>query len=120
MTSTMPKPVSSSGKAPFRPIDYAEPKVVRADRPDGSILLRSEHTLKPYKPSLVALFRSAVERRPDRLFIAERDASGAWAGLTYAEARKKVDAVAQALLDRGLSPERPVMVLSGNASITLC
>ena len=115
MTSTMPKPASSSGKAPFRPIVYAEPKVVREDRTDGSILLRSEHALKPYKPSLVALFRSAVQRRPDRLFIAERDASGAWAGLTYPQARKKVDAVAQALLDRGLSPERPVMALSGNA-----
>ena len=75
----------------------------------------ADHALKPYEPSLVALFRSAVERTPDRLFIAERDASGAWAGLTYAQARRKVDAVAQALLDRGLSPERPVMALSGNA-----
>jgi feruloyl-CoA synthase len=111
----MPKPAPSSGKAPFRPIYYAEPRVVREDRADGSIVLRSAHALKPYEPSLVALFRKAVEHAPDRLFIAERDASGAWAGLTYAQARRKVDAVAQALLDRGLSPERPVMALSGNA-----
>jgi feruloyl-CoA synthase len=89
--------------------------MIREDRADGSIVLRSAHALKPYEPSLVALFRSAVERAPDRLFIAERDASGAWAGLTFAQTRRKVDAVAQALLDRGLSPERPVMALSGNA-----
>jgi feruloyl-CoA synthase len=111
----MPKPAPSAGKAPFRPIFYAEPRVIREQRADGSIVLRSAHALTPYEPSLVALFRKAVERAPDRLFIAERDASGAWAGLTYAQARRKADAVAQALLDRGLSPERPVMALSGNA-----
>jgi feruloyl-CoA synthase len=111
----MPKPAPSSEKAPFRPIHFAEPIVSRDTRADGSILLRSGHALKPYVPSLVALFRSAVERRPDRNFILERDAAGAWAGFTYAQMRKKVDAVAQALLDRGLSPERPVMALSGNS-----
>ncbi|MET0444386.1 MAG: AMP-binding protein, partial [Pseudorhodoplanes sp.] len=115
MNSTLTRPAPALEKAPFRPIHYAEPIVSRETRADGSLLLRSGHALKPYMPSLVALFRSAVERRPDRNFILERDASGAWVGLTYAQMRKKVDAVAQALLERGLSPERPVMALSGNA-----
>ncbi len=115
MTSTMTKPAPSQEKAQFRPIHYAEPKVHRETRADGSILLRAQHVLQPYVPSLAALFRSAVERRPDRDFILERDASGAWAGPTYAQMREKVDAVAQALLDRGLSAERPVMALSGNS-----
>ena len=35
--------------------------------------------------------------------------------MSYAEARGQVDALAQALIERGLSPERPVMILSGNA-----
>jgi feruloyl-CoA synthase len=116
VTSTMPTPASSQEKAQFRPIHYAEPKVRREIRADGSILLRADHVLKPYIPSLVALFRSAVERRPDRDFLVERDASGAWAAITYAQMRKKVDAVAQGLLERGLSPDRPVMALSGNAA----
>jgi feruloyl-CoA synthase len=111
----MTKPAPSQEKAQFRPIHYAEPKVHRETRVDGSILLRAQHVLQPYVPSLAALFRSAVERRPDRDFILERDASGAWAGPTYAQMREKVDAVAQALLDRGLSAERPVMALSGNS-----
>lgn len=115
MTSTMQKPASSPRKAPFRAIQFAERKVVRETRPDGTILLRADHALKPYEPNLVTLFRSAVERRPDRDFLLERDASGAWSGLTYAQARDKVDAVAQSLLERGLSAERPVMALSGNA-----
>ena len=34
--------------------------------------------------------------------------------MTYAEARKKVRSLAQALLDRDLSAERPLVILSGN------
>ena len=51
---------------------------------------------------------------PARDFLAERDASGAWRRLTYAEASRQADAVAQALVDRGCGPERPLMILSGN------
>ena len=115
MNSTMSKSAAAAGKPPFRPIRYAEPRVSRENRADGSIVLRAEQALGVYEPSLAQLFRRAVETQPDRLLMAERDASGAWAGVTYAEARRKADAVAQALIDRGLSPERPVMALSGNA-----
>ena len=54
---------------------------------------------------------------PDRIFLAER--AGApegrgWRTLTYGEAHAQVRAVAQALLDRGLSPERPILILADN------
>jgi feruloyl-CoA synthase len=51
---------------------------------------------------------------PDRVFLAERTGDG-WREFTYADASSAADAVAQALLDRGLGPARPVMVLSGNS-----
>ena len=54
-------------------------------------------------------------RAPDRAFLVERDAAGAWVPLTYADARKRVRALAQALIDRGLSAERPLVILSGNS-----
>ncbi|MFN3350556.1 feruloyl-CoA synthase [Pseudorhodoplanes sp.] len=115
MTSTMPKPAASAGTPPFRPIHFAEPHVLREDRADGSIMLRAAQPLAAHETSLATLFRNAVERHPERLLMAERDTTGAWAGVTYAQARRKADAVAQALIDRGLNAERPVMVLSGNA-----
>jgi feruloyl-CoA synthase len=46
--------------------------------------------------------------------LAEREGGGAWRKLTYEAARTLVDALAQGLLDRDLSAERPVMILSGN------
>jgi feruloyl-CoA synthase len=98
-----------------RPIAYAPVDVVRARRGDGATLLRARADLGVHDPSLARMFRRTAEARPDRLFLAERDATGAWRGLRYGQARRQVDAVAQALLDRGLSAEQPVVILSGNA-----
>ena len=83
-------------------------------RPRFSLRLRSTGPLAGYDPSLARLFRAAVERNPGGLFLAERDAGGGWRKLTYEAARRPVDALAQGLLERGLSAERPVMILSGN------
>ena len=60
------------------------------------------------------MFRAAVEAQPDRVFLAERSSDG-WRTLTYAASRPIVDAIAAAYIERGLSAERPVMVLSGNS-----
>src|SRR6185295_10701544 len=55
-----------------------------------------------------------AEAAPDRVFLAQRAADGSWRTLTYAQALMRVRAVAQALLERKLSPERPIAILSGN------
>ena len=107
----------SPSPAPLRAIRYAEARVLREARPDGAIVLRAETPLAPYDPSLARLFRAAVETAPGRVFLAERapQPQAGWRTLTYAQARDKVDALAQALIERGLDAERPVMILSGNA-----
>src|SRR5262245_56818092 len=104
-----------TAKPPFRPIAYAPPEILSEPSADGGMRLRSATTLEPYEPSLARLFRSAVEVAPGRCFLAERDESGGWRKLSYEDARRIVDSIAQALLDRGLSVDRPVMILSGNA-----
>jgi len=106
-----PLPAST---APIRPIAYADARVAREDRPDGAMVLRAATPLAPYELSLARLFRAAVEAAPTRTFLAER-AAGGWRKLAYAQARASVDALAQALIERGLSAERPLMILSGNA-----
>src|SRR6202521_1226104 len=102
-------------KPSFRPIAFSVPRIPSETAPDGVIHLRCLTPLEPCDPSLVRLFRAAVEAQPERLFLAERSADGPWRSVTYAQARRTVDAVAQALIDRGLSAERPVMILSGNS-----
>jgi feruloyl-CoA synthase len=100
--------------APLRPIAYAEPRIVCEQAVDGILYCRSAEPLAPHEQSLARLFRAAVERNPTGLFLAEREAGGDWRKLSYEAARRSVDALAQGLIERGLSAERPVMIVSGN------
>ena len=53
---------------------------------------------------------------PDRVWLAQRRGPDRdWLKLTYAGAKRQVDAVTQALLDRGFGPDKPVMILSSNS-----
>ncbi len=60
------------------------------------------------------VFRARAEQHPERALAAEREGDD-WRTLTWGAARSAADSVAQALLDAGLGPERPLMVLSGNS-----
>ena len=48
------------------------------------------------------------------MLFAQRDATGAWRSVTYAQALSQARRIGQALLARGLTPERPIAILSGN------
>ena len=48
------------------------------------------------------------------MFLAQRAADGSWRKLTYAQALSQVRSIAQSLLTRRLSAERPIAILSGN------
>ncbi|TMJ68193.1 MAG: hypothetical protein E6G80_16055, partial [Alphaproteobacteria bacterium] len=96
-----------------RPIAYAPPRVACERGSDGVIRLRSTEPLRPYDPSLARLFRAAVEHNSAGIFLAERD-GGTWRKLTYEAARPLVDALAAGLIERALSAERPLMILSAN------
>jgi len=111
----MSKPVRKTlAEVPFRPIHFAPAAVERTLATDGSIRLRSPAPLGRYEPSLAKLFRAAVETAPTGLFLAERAGDG-WRKLAYEQARRTIDALAAALLARGLSTARPVMILSGSS-----
>jgi feruloyl-CoA synthase len=87
--------------------------IVSAD--DGGVVrLRSPFELGPYPASLTARLDDWAAETPRQTFLAARDQDGGWTRLDYATVRARVRAVAQALIDRSLSRERPVLILSGN------
>src|SRR5215831_1631955 len=101
---------SIAGAPPFRPIDFGPVDIACDTMPGGGYRLRSRTPLSPHDPSLGRMFRAAVEARPDRVFLAERSGRR-WRTLTYATCRLIVDAMAAGLIERGLSAQRPIMVL---------
>jgi feruloyl-CoA synthase len=81
-------------------------------RPDGAIVMASREPLRPYPRVLTERLVAGAAAYPDRIFIAERGPDGAWAEHSWRGMLRSVRALAQALLDRDLSPERPVAILS--------
>jgi feruloyl-CoA synthase len=85
--------------------------------PDGSLLVRNTARLGPYPDRLGDRLQQWAMVAPDRVLLASRagqDAGQGWCSVTYREALNAARSIAQALLDRGLSATRPVLILSGN------
>ena len=99
---------------PVRRIPLGSAAVLVARREDGAILLRSPDPLGPYPESLTDRFARWASEFPERLFLVQRRPQGGWRALSYGEAFARVRALAQALLDRELCSERPVVILSEN------
>jgi len=94
---------------------FAPPRVRLEGSAENGYLFSSSQPLEPYPENLALRLRHWAQKAPETLFLAERQADGGWRRLGYAAADRQARAIAQALLDRGLGPERPVMILSGNA-----
>ena len=77
-------------------------------------MARSPHPLGAYPRAVTDWLDHWAGVAPDRVFLAEREGE-AWRKLTYAEAREAARSIAQGLIDRGLSVDRPVAILSGNS-----
>ncbi|WP_415401526.1 feruloyl-CoA synthase [Tateyamaria sp. SN3-11] len=87
-------------------------KVVREDRADGTILLRSGYEMSAVDTSTGVWLDRWAEAAPERVFLAERSGEG-WRTLSYGEARERVRTVAAGLLAREL--DGPILILSGNS-----
>lgn len=101
-------------KPPFAKISFAPAAVDATPLADGGMLLRSAQKLEPYPRSLGEMLQHWAKETPDQVFLAER-AGDSWRRASYAEVLDAVRSIAQAILDRGLSPERPVAILSDNS-----
>jgi feruloyl-CoA synthase len=105
----------SGGKHPLRAISFGDPAVSVDRRDDGTIYLRSKAALGEYPVRLTDRLHHWTNTAPNRVFMAERDAGRTWRQITYEQLLKTARHIASALLARGLSAERPIVILSGNS-----
>ena len=83
-------------------------------RADGTTVLRSTEALGWFPDRLTDCLEQWAAEAPSRIFVARRVHGGDWRRISYATMLARVRAIGQALTDRGLSAERPVMILSDN------
>jgi feruloyl-CoA synthase len=98
---------------------FAAPRIVvspgEPGDPDGTLVLRSADPLREHPATVLHVLRAWADFDPGYPLVAERAPDGGWRSCSYGEAAAAAEAIGQALLDRGLGPGRPLLVLSGNS-----
>ncbi len=104
-----------AGAAPLRAVRLGQFDAVLEREQSGVIHIRTAQVLPPYHATLSEPLEHWAKAAPDRTFLAQRDADDRWRKLSYAEVLATTRRIGAALLRRGLSPERPIAVISGNS-----
>lgn len=107
-----------SGTAKRRPVKLGNPEIA-VYQTDGLWHVDAVTPLDPFPPRFTDRLESGAAAHPERTLIARRRNAEAgdgddWQRISYAEMLERVRRIGQALLDLGLSAERPLVILSGN------
>ena len=93
---------------------FGSQAVVAERRADGTTLLRATDALPPYPDKLTSRLEHWARQAPERILFAQRDAGGGWRSVSYAQALAQARSIGGFLLEKNLSEQRPLVVLSGN------
>ena len=100
--------------ADFVPVNFLPAQVKLEHRDDGIIVLCSPEALGPYNRCLGEYLERWASKRPHQIYLAQRVGDD-WRTLTYTETLQRVRALGTALLQRELSADRPIAILSENS-----
>ena len=112
--SAMQQP--STSLPPFRPLPFKAPDVEVTRKADGTVYISSRLPPGDAPRSIPHLLDETASSHPDRLWLRQRAPGGGdWRGVSYGEGARLTRNLAQALIDRGLGPDAPLLILSGNS-----
>ncbi|MBK0393983.1 feruloyl-CoA synthase [Ramlibacter algicola] len=111
--------MSAAGTPRYRPLAFGVTRAHLRPGEGGVHYLRAEQDLQPPAQHMTERLVHWATQDPDRLLIARREkradgSTGDWQRITYGQALAAARSIGQALVDRGLSAERPVAILSEN------
>ena len=98
----------------FREFEFGVTRAVRSER-DGAVYLRAENDLLAYPERMTDRLVHWARERPDQTWMARRGPDDQWVHISYAQAWTQAQSIGQALLDLGLSVDRPLAILSENS-----
>ncbi|MBC7435899.1 MAG: feruloyl-CoA synthase [Bdellovibrionales bacterium] len=103
----------------FRPLTFGVTRVLLRQGQGGVNYLRAEQDLGEHAHRMTDRLLHWASVAPERTYIARREknadgSTGDWRRISYGQALAAARSIGQALLDRGLSADRPVAILSEN------
>jgi len=103
-------------KPAFRKINWLPREIDVDRRADGTVVIQSRFPLDAYAPHIPAALAKWASEAPERIWLAQRAGpERQWRKVSYADAKRSVDALTQGILDLKLPEGRPVAILSGNS-----
>ncbi len=104
----------------FRPLTFGVTRVTLRDGAPGTQYLKADQDLQAFPARMTDRLKHWAHTKPDQTFMARRvkqadGTLGDWRHISYAQAWQTARSIAQALINRGLSAERPVVILSENS-----
>jgi len=106
---------ADKNKMSYKKIDTIKVDIEMQHRADGTTILYSTVPLEPHPYRMTERLLHWALVAPDRIFIGSKDNNDKWRTLTYAQTLAKVKSIAQSLLQKNVSAERPVAILSENS-----
>ncbi len=103
----------------YRKLEFPVNEVQLRDGDNGTQYMMATMPLGDYAARMTDRLIHWAHETPDRTFIAQRvknadGTTGDWRHVSYAQALDSARSIGQALLDRKLSVDRPVIILSDN------
>jgi feruloyl-CoA synthase len=103
----------SSSTVKRRPVKLGNPDIATRQQ-DGLWHVDAVTPLDAYPPRFTDRLESGAALHPERTLVARRGLDGHWIRISYAQMLDRARRIGQALLDLGLSADRPLVILSGN------
>ena len=103
----------------FRPLKFGVTRVNMREGADGVRYMSADQKLEDYATRMTDRLVHWAKTKPEATMLAKRVKNadgtlGDWRHISYAQAWQSARSIAQALIDRGLSAERPVVIMSEN------
>lgn len=122
-TSTAMQAISQAGEGGqpcYRELEFGVRSIWVRETGEGTLHVHSDQELAAYALRMTDRLVHWAQTTPETTFIAQRKRledgkTGDWQHISYGQMLQAARSIAQALVDRGLSAERPVIILSENS-----
>ena len=110
---------TSKAQPRYRELEFGVRSVQVRDAGEGVFYVRPEVELAPFATRMTDKLVHWAKTTPEHSFVAQRErladgSTGQWQHISFAQMLDNARRIGQALVNRGLSAERPVVILSEN------
>jgi feruloyl-CoA synthase len=101
--------------SPFLKIKTQTIDIQKKETPEGVIYLKSSTVLESRPFRMTERLIHWAKNTPETVFLGQRHEHNNWETIIYKETYEKVRSIAQFLINQGVTPEKPVAILSENS-----